>query len=182
MAAEDPGFSYTSIREGLYSESFPVYTSFFSPSAPGDGVIRIPHDGGAPGIAWVKRDELGEASARLIAGYACDPDAFQYRNDIVLLSGPRVWTLNETAGALGRLAGREVQIQEVGLDEYVRQPGNVERFQGGEALIRGWATAFEGVKARECAVVTPALRDILGREPEEFEVTIARGEGFQDMI
>lgn len=182
LAAEDPSqFSYTAIREGLYSESYPIYTSFFSPQAPDDGIIRIPHDGSAPGIAWVKKDELGEASAKLIAGYATSaPASFTWKNEVMLLTGPRAWTLNETAEALSKIAGREVRIEEVGLEEYVRQKGNVEKFGGDETLMRSWATAFDGVRAGECAVVTSTLGQILGREPEAFDVTIARGVGLQD--
>jgi uncharacterized protein YbjT (DUF2867 family) len=180
--ASDPAnngtFTYTAIREGLYAESTPIYTAFFDPRDPSstlhDGAVCIPHDGSGPGVAWVKRDELGEASARLIARFAEEGrEGFEYVNRTVLLSGPRVWTLKETVGVLSEIAGREVRIREVSVDEYVKLPRVREVF-GGEELARTWATAWEAIKAGETAVVTEGLRRILGREPEGFEVAVKK--------
>lgn len=171
LAAENSDFTYTSIREGLYSESTPIYTAFFDPRHPVDE-IRIPHDGSEPGIAWVKRDELGEASARLIARYhGGRREEFPWVNGKVLLTGREVWSLRETVEVLAGIAGRkEVKIREVSVEEYVKQPRVREVF-GGEEKARTWATAWEAVRAGETAVVTEDLERILGREPEGFEVT-----------
>ncbi|MBE3049554.1 hypothetical protein IMZ48_45070, partial [Candidatus Bathyarchaeota archaeon] len=43
---------------------------------------------------------------------------------------------------------------------------------GGGEWAPIWATAFEGVKDGEAAVVTRHLGEILGREPEGFETTV----------
>ncbi|PWY75408.1 NAD(P)-binding protein [Aspergillus heteromorphus CBS 117.55] len=101
------GFTYTAIREGLYSESFPIYTSWFDIHHPADEVA-IPHSGEGPGVAWAKRDELGEATARIIVDYAAatDPAGFPYLNRVVLLSGPAVLSLRETVEELGRAVGK----------------------------------------------------------------------------
>ena len=57
IAKSDLGFTYMSIREGLYSESFPIYTAFMDPrSAPDGSEVQIPHDGSGPGVSWVKRN------------------------------------------------------------------------------------------------------------------------------
>lgn len=45
--------TYTSIREGLYSESFPLYLGWFSLQNPADE-ITIPHPGTGPGVSWEK--------------------------------------------------------------------------------------------------------------------------------
>lgn len=43
LAKADTDFTYTSIREGLYTESFPIYTAFFNPkSAPDGAEVTIP--------------------------------------------------------------------------------------------------------------------------------------------
>ena len=52
---KDSGVTYTIIREGIYSESFPLYMGYWDPTR-GDE-IRIPH--GAGSIAWVCREDLG---------------------------------------------------------------------------------------------------------------------------
>lgn len=172
LHAQDPSFTYTVVRQGLYSESFPLYTAFFDLKDPASE-IRIPHDGGAPGIAWAKKDELGEATAKLMALHARDPKGFPFLNKTVLLSGPRVWTLNETAGLFSRVMGGEVRIREVPVDEYAAQPQvQAGLSYGGGDWAPIWATAFDGVRDGETAVVTRHLAEILGREPEDFETTV----------
>ncbi|KAH8904169.1 NAD(P)-binding protein [Coniochaeta sp. PMI_546] len=173
LAAEDPSLTYTSIREGLYSESTPIYTAFFDPRNPVDEIL-IPHDGSGPGVAWVKRDELGEASARLIASYVQDPSKFEFTNKKVLLTGNKAWTLAETVKVLAQVAGKEdLRIREVSVDEYVKLP-QVQAVFGSEEKARTWSTAWEAIRAGETAVVTNDLEKILGRKGEEFDVTVSK--------
>lgn len=173
-AESDPGFSYTSIREGLYSESYPIYTGFFDPKAAPDGAeVTIPHDGSGPGVSWVKRDELGEASARLIAKYCGVDGQFpqEFVNGKVLLSGTREISLAETVQILGRAVGKKFKIREISVDEYAKLPQVVSVFGEGEKP-RTWATAWEAIRAGETALVTKDLEVVLGRKPEEYEKTI----------
>jgi uncharacterized protein YbjT (DUF2867 family) len=164
--------TYTSIREGLYAESFPIYTAWFDPQNPADE-ITIPHPGTGPGVAWVKRDELGEATARLIASYIDGPSSFAYLNKTVLLSGSREISLAETVEILGRAVGKSLKIREISVDEYVGLPqiGDKHTYHGVD-LSREWTTAWEAIRLGETAVVSPALGEILGREPERYEDTI----------
>ena len=171
-----PTFSYTVIRQGLYSESFPVYTSNFDlkkarDSAESSLIIRIPLDGAGRGVSWAKRDELGEATAKLLKDYAADPESFPYVNKLIILSGPKEYTLNETAEVFSRVLDKEVKIQQVTVDEYVGQAGVGYR-SSSEHMDRLWATAFEGIRQGEAATVTGYLGELLGREPEDFETTI----------
>lgn len=174
ISSEDPSFSYTCIREGLYSESFPIYTASFNLTNPSSEVC-IPHDGQAPGIAWAKIDELGEASASILSSFYSKPSEFGYKNRIVVLSGPREWSLAETVQALGRAIGKEVKIREVSVEEYIAQPQVELRLTiKGTNMGKEWATAFEAIRNGEAGVVTPDLKEILGREPEDFETTIRK--------
>lgn len=173
LAKSDPGFTYTSIREGLYSESYPIYTAFLDPkSAPDGAEVKIPHDGKGPGVSWVKRDELGEASAKLIARYCGMGGQFPQRlvNGKVLLAGTREISLAETVDILGKTVGKSFKIQQVSVDEYVKQGPVLDVF--GEEKARTWATAWEGIRAGEAALVTNDLEEILGRKPEAYEKTI----------
>ncbi|KAJ5695135.1 hypothetical protein N7536_005547 [Penicillium majusculum] len=164
--------SYTIVREGLYTESFPIYTAFFDPQNPTDDVA-IPHSGAGPGVAWVKRDELGEATAKLIASYVNNPTSFEYVNKALLLSGSREISLAETVEIIGRVIGKPLKIREISVDEYVNLPqiGDKHTYKGVN-LSREWATAWEAIRQGEAAVVSPALGEILGREPESYETTI----------
>ncbi|ESZ95159.1 nmrA-like family protein [Sclerotinia borealis F-4128] len=169
-----PGFAYTVIREGLYSESYPLYTAFFNPQQPVDE-IRIPHDGSGPGIAWVKREELGEGTAELLSRFVSDPADFRYRLQTVLLSGSKTLTLRETVDILGKIAERPIHIRQVSDGEFAAQPQMAPNFTyHGVDHSTLWATAFEAFRKGEAATVSPLLRELLGREPEDFETTIAR--------
>ncbi|KAJ5633308.1 NmrA-like family protein [Penicillium lividum] len=162
--------TYTIIREGIYSESFPIYTSWFDLQNPVDE-ITIPHDGTGAGVAWVKRDELGEATAKIITSYSRD-SSFKYMNKMVLLSGQRVISLAETVETLGRAVGKDVRLREIGIEEYVALPHAGRHTYHGVDLSREWASAWEAIKAGETAIVSSDIVDILGREPERYEDTI----------
>jgi uncharacterized protein YbjT (DUF2867 family) len=177
IAAVDPMFTYTSIREGLYAESTPIYTSFFMPrdpaSAPADEIL-IPHDGSGPGVSWVQRDELGEASARLIARYAADPKSLLYLNAKVTLTGPRVWSLVDTVAELAKVSGRkDLSIRQVSVDEYTKLPQVLAKF-GTVEKARAWSTAWDAIREGEAALVTSTLEEILGRKPEEFNIALSK--------
>ncbi|KAK5662459.1 hypothetical protein OQA88_8370 [Cercophora sp. LCS_1] len=170
-----PNFSYTSIREGIYAESTPHYTGFFNPRSSNDidtTEILIPHDGKGRGITWAKRDELGEATANVIAEYWKDAENFEYVNTKIMLTGPREWSLEETVEVLGRVVGREeLGIREVSVEEYV-QSEKVHEALGGEDIARRWAAAFEAIRRGDTGVVTGDLERWLGREPMGFEEVV----------
>ena len=66
------GLTYTVIREGIYSESWPLYFGFWSTTDTTDEAI-IPHGDGA--IAWASRVDLGEGTARILSAVRmnCNP-------------------------------------------------------------------------------------------------------------
>lgn len=167
-----PGFDYTVIREGLYSESYPLYTSFFDPKNPVDQIC-IPHDGSRPGIAWVKREELGEGTAELLSRFVKHPSDFEYRRQTVLLSGSKTLSLKETVHILGKLAQRPVRVHPVSVDEFAAQPQNSANFTyRGVDHSTVWTSTFEAFRRGEGAYVSPLLGELLGREPEGFETTV----------
>ncbi|BGP30824.1 hypothetical protein JCM10296v2_002581 [Rhodotorula toruloides] len=168
VQAQDSSFGYTIVREGIYSESTPIYTAFFTLSDP-SAQIKIPHDGSGLGVAWVKRDELGEATA-LVLKSLFFRRADGYKNRLLLFTGEKEWTLQETVELLGSVTGRtDLRIEEVSVDEYAEQVKGTLVY-GGQDYAKKWATAWEGIRRGETAVVTPTLREILGREPEPFEL------------
>lgn len=176
LASLSPGrpVSYTSVREGIYSESFPIYTGWLDAgNPPNSNLVTIPHDGSGPGIAWAKKDDLGEATANMLLSYVRDPAGFPYVNQTVLLSGPRVVSLAETVGILGRAIGRPLKIQEISVDEYTRLPaGEGKNVYRGVSFEGPWATSWEAIRRGETAVPTDVLAKWLGREPEDYENTI----------
>jgi len=155
---KESGLTYTIIREGIYSESYPLYFGYWKPGKPGTEV-KVPHGDG--GIAWVCRDDLGEGTARLMV-------ADMHKNETVLFTGSKAITLSELAGIISNLAKIDppLQLKIVSEDEYVASN------EGGEDLLRKWATTYPALARGELAVVDPLLRQILGRDLKSFEETL----------
>ncbi|THW62901.1 NAD(P)-binding protein [Aureobasidium pullulans] len=172
IAKEHSAFTYTIVRQGLYSESFPLYTAFFDLKNP-TKEICIPHDGKGAGIAWAKQDELGEATAKIIAQHVQSGPRSLYVNRTLLLSSPKDWSLEQSVAVLGEAAKVDVKIKPVTKEEYASQPSinGASGYGSGEAGIR-WATAFDAIREGEACVTRTLLGDLLGREPESFDRTI----------
>ncbi|KAJ6070535.1 hypothetical protein N7467_011854 [Penicillium canescens] len=172
LSHKNPDFGYTVVREGLYTESYPLYTAFFDPKNP-VSEIKIPHDGSGPGIAWVKREELGEGTAELLKRFVNDPKGFPYLQRTVLLSGRRVVSLKESVDILGKVANLPVKIHQVSEDEFAAQPQVKPNFiYHGVDHSKVWTTTFEAFRRGEAAYVSSLLGELLGREPEDFETTV----------
>lgn len=178
----DPPTKSQTVREGLYSESTPIYTAFFDPSSASPSspsVIHIPHDGSGPGVAWAKREELGAATAKILVSFARGEG--EYKNRITLLSGPRAYTLKETVDIIASVYGIQgLKIEQVSVEEYASQPSVKGKQVFAEAngdeedYAPKWATSWEAIKQGETAVVNGELERILGRKPESFEETLRK--------
>ncbi|KAH9831872.1 NmrA-like family protein [Rhodofomes roseus] len=170
------GLTYTILREGIYSESYPLYFGYWSPSEGTDEVV-VPHGDGA--IAWVSRPDLGDGTARIIAAES------GYENRTLLLSGTRVVTLSALASTVSALLNRPVHLKVVSEGEYVAAHTGRPGPRGEAGFLRKWATTYRALGRGECAVADPTLREIIGREPTPFEETVREmwgvdGEGAVD--
>ena len=88
------------------------------------------------------------------------------------MTGQKEYSLSETVAILGRVLGRALRIREISVDEYVKlEHGGLHTYHGAD-LSREWATAWEGIRRGETATITRDIKEILEREPEEYEVTI----------
>ncbi len=173
--ADEKPFTFTAVREGIYSESFPMYTGFPDLENLPDEV-KIPHDGSGPGIAFAKIDDLGEATANFVQEYLDAPSRFVYKSQVILLSGPRVWSLADTVKLLEKVKGKEIRLKEVSEEVYVAEP-RVQKLLGSHGpgkVPKQWATSFHALKKGECAVASIELQRLLRREPEGFEETVRK--------
>lgn len=169
-------FTFTAIREGIYTESFPLYTGFFDLQNPSNEV-KIPHDGSGPGIAWAKRDELGEATARIVQAYRYAPiGKYEGLNAVILLSGPQVMSVADTLKQVAGLAGLKetVKITRVTQQEFTEDPKTqaIMGPHGPGNPAKFWTSTFEALTAGECAIVSGELKRWLGRRPEDFSKTV----------
>ncbi|KAJ5990416.1 hypothetical protein N7522_010623 [Penicillium canescens] len=170
--------STPSLRTQLYVKAFTpnvtiLYTAFFEPCNPVDE-IKIEHDLSGPGIAWVKREELGEGTAELLRRFAENPKEFKFRNKTVLLSGIKVLILQETVDIRAKHAKKPVAIRQVSDEEFGKQPKVAPNFTyRGVDYGTAWASSFEAFRRGEASAASTLLRELLGREPEDFETTIS---------
>ena len=169
------GVKYTIVREGIYSESYPLYLGFFDAGKMvGEGggtgnnkrVVKIA-EGADRGIAWVDRDALGEGTAKLLVN-----EKGEFDDRTVLLSGSRGVSLREVAELINGILGWEgegaLRVEEVGMEAYVdfqteMKTGNKEDRETRE-FMELWASTFPAIRKGELDVIDPLLEILLGRE------------------
>ncbi|RPB01223.1 NAD(P)-binding protein [Choiromyces venosus 120613-1] len=118
------GLEYTIIREGLYSEAFPIWLAWF----PKTKNIAIPRDGP---VAWAARPEIAEGTARLLP-------ADTHKNSIALFTEPTAITLRQVT---------EVISEILSVEQYISNA--VQNAKKDEEFIRNWATSFRAMEIGE---------------------------------
>ncbi|KAH9888351.1 NmrA-like family protein [Cubamyces lactineus] len=159
---KESGLTYTILREGIYSESYPLYFGFFN-AAEGKDEVIIPYSDG--GIAWVSREDLGEGTAKIMVQGG-------FENETRLLSGSRTITLKEIADKVSSLLGRSIRLVIGSEDDYVRANVGKHGPRGEEEFLRKWATTYKALERGELDVVDPLLQEVLGRELKPFGETL----------
>lgn len=104
-------------------------------------------------------DELAEATARLMLSGAYDG------REMVLLTGPKAYTLAQVVDVINDTTGRNVRVKRVSREEYVAAKVRADVGGKGEGFFRGMLSSFEGMEDGEGALVTGTLGEVLGREP-----------------
>lgn len=172
------GSRFTILREGIYTESYPLYLGFLDVKMQEEKSKRevyVPPTR-KNGIAWAARDELGEATARIVLEVSrnlTNTDGGRYTDKLVLLSGPRAVNLEEVAAAVSKALGWEaaqaLQVHEVSEDEFVaHHSSNRGGGEEAEKFVRSWASTFPAIAKGELAVIDPSLEVVLGRKPKDF--------------
>ncbi|PGH10659.1 hypothetical protein AJ79_05373 [Helicocarpus griseus UAMH5409] len=159
--------SYTSIREGIYADAFPVFASWY----PDTTTIYIPSDGP---IAYASRTELGEASAKLMLR---DPSTLSSlspsieSDNIALLTGPRAYTFVELAEALSRATGKQIKVERVPRDKYPEVAAEQDAKEGhgkkSAKFFELWSSLLDAVEQGDAATVDPLMGELLGRKPRD---------------
>ncbi|KAJ3036769.1 hypothetical protein HK097_003741 [Rhizophlyctis rosea] len=143
---------YTIIREGIYNESFPLYIGFYSP---GDTSVSLAVGDGA--ISFASRDELGEATARIVLS-----DSDKYTNKLLTLTGPESIPLSQVVSTISEITGSHVSFNLISKEEYV------EKFKNRGDFVSKWVLSHDAIADGECADVTGTLEEVLGRKSVRF--------------
>jgi uncharacterized protein YbjT (DUF2867 family) len=153
---------YTSVREGIYADAFPLFLSWYPTSC--SVVLPVGVDGP---IALASRDELGEATAALMLQNP--PTRFQ--DNIALLTGPRAYTLTDVVQAVSEATGIEIKISNVEREDFTRTAAELDKGDGRggkpEAFFKARLTMLEAVAKGDAATVDPLMGELLGRIPRD---------------
>ncbi|MDX9750942.1 MAG: SDR family oxidoreductase [Flavobacteriales bacterium] len=145
----DSGIKHTFLRDGLYLDVLPMLWG----NAPESGAF--PYPTATKGLSVVRRADLAEAAAKVIA------DPALHGTTIELAAGEPVM-LSDVAAAIGTTTGKPVQHVPITLDEL--RTGMVQHGLPGPVAdgMTGMARAIaEGV----VLATNSRLKEILGREP-----------------
>lgn len=145
------GVTFTSIREGLYADAFPLFLNWY----PETETVRIPSDGP---LILTTRKELGEANAKLMIRGG-------YENQLVLLTSGETATMSDLVNVINETTGRHVKVEFVSPEEYVRSHAGSDPGGKPASFFQMRLSWFEGFSGGEAANVDPLMADILGREP-----------------
>lgn len=165
---------YTIIKEGIYSESFPLYLGYFDRmKAEQERVICVPSTG-APGISWVARDELSEGTARILTSKT-DPEGKSWTDRSVLLSGSEAVTLQSLADMITVILGwqeKPLKVEGVGAEAFVDYHANAGSGPKSREYVTMWSTSYPSIESGELAVVDPLLQNLLGRALKPVKETV----------
>ncbi|GLI74366.1 hypothetical protein PoHVEF18_002603 [Penicillium ochrochloron] len=145
------GLNYTSMREGLYTDAFPVFMNWY----PSTSVMYLTTDGP---IAFTLRAELGEATARLMIRGGHD-------KEIVLLTAQETITFSEVIDVINETTGRNVRVEFVSPEEFVRLKATDDEGGKPEAFFQKLLSWHESIGKGETATTDPLMAELLGREP-----------------
>jgi uncharacterized protein YbjT (DUF2867 family) len=151
------GLKYTIIREGIYSEAYPVFAGYFDPVTTTE--IVIPADGA---ISFASREDLAEATAKLLFSHS------DYENQTIILTGQKTYTIKKIGALLSEILDREIPVRTVSMQEYIER--NLK--DQNELWVRLWATTYGALQRGELARVDYTLEKLLERPLITFEQTL----------
>ncbi|KAJ5355910.1 hypothetical protein N7517_010519 [Penicillium concentricum] len=148
---KETGINFTSIREGLYTDAFPIFMGWY----PSTSTVYLPSDGP---IAFTLRSELGEANARLMIRGG-------YDRETVLLTAQQTVTFSEIVDLINETTGRNVQFELVSPEEFVRLKTASDEGGKGEGFFQALLSWYEGISKGETCTIDPLMADLLDRQP-----------------
>lgn len=155
---------YIVIREGIYAESWWLYSGFQPtqiPSEPRELDFVIPDDGPT---AWVSWDDLGEGTARILADYK------QYIGKTLNLTGAYTSTIADIARLVEKHTGKIVNLRIIGPEQANKYHLEKKSLPDEAAWqIESWAHWHSAMKAGETAVIDPLLEQLIDRKPKGME-------------
>ncbi|AJT43102.1 SDR family oxidoreductase [Psychromicrobium lacuslunae] len=141
------GFDHTFLRDNFYLDLLPHF-------ADQHGVIRGPAADGR--VAAVARADVSRSAAAILL------DPAKHLNTSYDLTGPEALSLPEVAAEITRLTGRATSFQhETVAEAYASRAV----FNAPDWELDAWVSTYTAIAAGEMAALSPAVRELTGREP-----------------
>ncbi|KAI1269360.1 NAD(P)-binding protein [Xylariaceae sp. FL1019] len=158
----------TILREGLYSESWPLYLGYFDVKDAKNerDVVHLAGDGK---ICWTAIHDLGVASAVVLSS----GDEFAGKTFYLSTKPHTAKSVSEIASLVGEARGKDVSVKIVGRDEHVRY--YVEERKMPKPAVEWWVSSYEALNQGECLVDDNMLDELLSRvglKPIPVEETV----------
>lgn len=109
-------------------------------------------------VAFTRRAELGEATARLMIRGGHD-------KEIVLLTAQQTITFSEIIDVINETTGRNIQVKFVSPEEFVRVKATDDEGGKSEAFFQKLLSWHDAISKGETGTTDPLMADLLGREP-----------------
>lgn len=122
---------------------------------PSSSTVYLPSDGP---VAFTLRDELGEATARLMVRGG-------YDKEIVLLTAQETITFREIVDVINETTGRSVRVEIVSPDDFVKLKAADDEGGKSEAFFRAILSWYDSISKGEVSTTDPLMTDLLGRPP-----------------
>lgn len=152
----DSGVAWTALRNGFYAHSLAWLLGPWRET----GMIAAPADGP---VSWTDRADVAEAAAVILT-------ADQPFDGPVTLTARRAVTFEDIAACASDVTGRAVERVVVEDEEWV---GGKVQDGTPEPLARMLLGFFHAARAQRFAEVSPALVELLGREPRSVTDQLA---------
>jgi uncharacterized protein YbjT (DUF2867 family) len=158
----------TVIREGLYTQSWPLYFGYYDIKTDTRSVVPVAADGK---VSWTDVNDLGLGSAIVLT----DPSE-DWAGKTFYLSSPPEYarTLQEISGLISKIRGQPVKLDVVGLDRHMKY--YVDELKMDHASVDWWLGSFEAIGDGETLIDDPTLAKLLerkGKKPTSMEEILA---------
>ncbi|KAF2740064.1 NAD(P)-binding protein [Polyplosphaeria fusca] len=157
---------WTIIREGLYSESWPLYFGYYY-GLKNETRKEVVVAGDGP-ISWTAIPDMAFGTAKVLAAAS-----EKWAGETLYLSQNRTWTLSDIAKIVSQAREQDVQLKIIDRKEheeyYVNEKG-MER-----PSVEWWSSTYDALKNSECDIKDPTLENFLkeaGRTAKPLEDTI----------
>ncbi|CAD6444477.1 7d8c5c6d-9bb5-4523-867b-e99b654bd8a0-CDS [Sclerotinia trifoliorum] len=155
---------WTIVREGLYQESWPIYTGFFNTNSDSRNEVVVAADGE---LSMISLYDLGVANALVL-----DDESGKYEGKFFFLSRRKTVKISEILAMVSKVKGREITLKIVDEEEFVRHyvENGLEK-----AMLEWWVSSFTAVREGGGAIDDATCDELLESvrtKPKEMEETV----------